>query len=137
QTFACNDHVNLSLGTDCKAEINADMILEGDFYRCYDNYCLTIIDQNGNIHPNSFDYSDVGQTFTVTVTDCLGSGNNCSSLVTILEEFVPVIECPADVTVSCNASLLPDDLGHVRILNCEPFATIDYIDDFVDNGMCG
>ncbi len=136
-TIACNDHVNISLDANCHAELTADMILEGDNYRCFENYCITITDQFGNIHPNSFDYSDAGQTFMVTVTDCLGSGNNCMSTVTIMEKWVPEIECPADTTVSCNADISPASLGFVMILNCEPFATIDYIDDFIDNGVCG
>jgi hypothetical protein len=37
-TMACNDFINLSLGPDCEAEINADMLLEGNTYRCYDEY---------------------------------------------------------------------------------------------------
>ena len=35
-TFACNDHINLSLDQNCEALINADMVLEGNNYGCYD-----------------------------------------------------------------------------------------------------
>ena len=136
-TIACNEQINLSLDANCQAVITADMILEGNNYGCYDDYCLSILDENGQEHPNAFDYSDIGQTFMVTVTDCQGNGNNCMCQVTIMEKFVPEIECPQDAVVSCNASIHPSDLGYVRILNCEPFATIDYVDDFVDNGLCG
>ena len=135
--LACNDHINLSLDNDCEAVINPDMILEGDLYRCYDNYCIEITDDLGNPHDNFFDYTDVGQTFTIGITDCEEFGNNCWGLLTIMEKLIPEIECPDDVVVTCNADTEPASLGIVEILNCEPFATIDYEDEFNDYGNCG
>jgi hypothetical protein len=43
-SMVCNSSINLSLGSDCRAEINGDMLLEGGNYRCYDNYCITLRD---------------------------------------------------------------------------------------------
>jgi subtilisin-like proprotein convertase family protein len=136
-TMACNDNVSISLDADCEAELHPDMLLEGNNYRCYDNYCIEILDEEGNLHENAFDYNDVGHTFMVTISDCLGSGNNCMSIVNIVEKYEPEIVCPSDTIIVCNASINPDNLGYVSILNCEPFAKIEFEDDFKDNGLCG
>lgn len=136
-TLGCNNHIFLSLDEFCQAEINADMILEGNNYRCYDKYCIIIRDENNNIHPLTFNYSDIGKTFMVSICDCLGSGNCCMGQLTIMEKFVPELECPPDTAVSCNSTLSPDELGYVHILNCEPLAESYYSDDLTDNGPCG
>ncbi|MEZ4907784.1 MAG: HYR domain-containing protein, partial [Saprospiraceae bacterium] len=135
--LACNDEINVSLNGDCEAELNADMLLEGGPYRCYENYCIEIEDANGNPHDNYFDYNDINETFTATVSDCLGSGTSCETVVNIMEKFIPEIVCPDDTVVTCNADIEPDDLGVVEILNCEPFAETLYSDELIDNGMCG
>lgn len=135
--LTCNEEINVSLDADCVAELTADMILEGGPYRCYENYCIDIVDGDGEPHLNYFDYSDVGQTFTVTISECYVGGNECWGTVTIMEKFEPEIECPEDAVVNCNDEYGPDLLGEVKILNCEPFATIDYTDEFIDYGMCG
>ena len=51
--IACNDLVQVSLDADCQAIIDADMILEGNNYGCYDDYIITIEDANGNILPTN------------------------------------------------------------------------------------
>jgi hypothetical protein len=135
--LACNENINLSLDADCEAELTADMILEGGPYRCYENYCIEIEDENGVSHPNLFDYSDAGQTFTVTISECIEGGNSCWGTVTVMEKWEPEIECPEDAVVNCNEEYGPDLLGEVEILNCEPFATVEYSDNFIDYGMCG
>ena len=135
--LACNNSISLSLDPNCQAELTTDMLLEGDEYRCYENYCITILDMNGIPHSNLFDYSDAGQSFIVTVSDCLENGNSCMSTLHIMEKLIPEIVCPNDTIINCNNPLDPELLGSVQILNCEPFATIEFEDEFIDNGMCG
>ncbi len=138
----CNNNINVSLDGDCQAVLNADMLLEGGDYRCYDNYCIEILDANGIPHGNSFDLSDVGQTFEVTITDCMGSNNSCWGYVNIEEKLLPEIECPADVTISCSQDPEERDqsgrliTGEAELLTCEPSAVIEYEDNFIDNGQC-
>ncbi len=136
-TFACQDEINLSLDGNCEAKLTAEMILTGTDYGCYENYCIDIVDSQGNAHPNYFNYDDVGKSFMVTVSDCLGDGNGCMSMLNIVEKFVPELECPNDTVVSCNADTEPESLGVVKILNCEPFAEILHSDELIDYGMCG
>lgn len=134
--FACNDLINLSLDENCTAIINPDMILESNEYRCYDNYCITITTLSGTPHPNSFDLTDVGQTFIVSISDCLGNGNSCWGYVKIEDKLIPLIECPDDVTVFCGADTSPDSTGYALLRSCELFATINYQDNVESFGLC-
>ena len=150
-TLACNNHINLSLDTNCEAVINPDMILEGNNYRCFDNYCIEITTTGGVPHPNFFDISDKDQTFIVSITDCNGNGSSCWGYVTIEEKLVPEIVCPENVTVSCNTDInerfiitLPDDVtvfgdlktGEAFLETCKPGAVITYKDWVDDFGQC-
>ena len=138
-SLTCNNHINLSLDPNCEAVITADMMLEGGPYRCYENYCLEIVDADGNIHPNLFNLSDVGQTFEVSVVDCMHPLNNsCWGEVTIEQKLIPEIECPADTTLRCNVDLADLDLvGDLDIMSCAPNAVVEYEDDVVTNLPCG
>jgi subtilisin-like proprotein convertase family protein len=135
-TFACNDLINLSLNENCNATINTDMILEGNEYRCLENYCINITTLGGLPHNNYFDLSDIGQTFIVSISDCLGGNNSCWGYVKIEEKLVPIIECPSDKTVYCGANITPDSTGYALLKSCEPFAKI-YHEDYVETfGLC-
>ena len=142
--FACNNAINLSLDNNCEAVINADMILEGNNYRCYEDYCITITSETGVPHDNFFDVSDINQTFNVSVSDCSGDIQySCWGTVTIEEKFYPEIGCPVDVTIFCNEDPEAIDsltglllTGEAIILNCEPGAEITYEDNTIDFGQC-
>jgi subtilisin-like proprotein convertase family protein len=141
-TLACNNSVNISLGSDCTAVIDPDMILEGGPYRCYENYCITITDLSGNPHPNLFTTADEGKTFIVSISDCLNSNNSCWGYVKIENKLVPIITCPANVTLACNEDPLAIDedsilvTGVVVIESCAPGAKISYADYLDNNGTC-
>ena len=142
--LACNNQVNLSLGPDCMATITADMILEGDIYGCYDDYCVTLIGEDGNEIGNSqdgtniVDLSHVGQTITVEIcVDCTEETNCCWGFVTIEEKLLPQVECPADTTIMCNEAHDPIATGEPIVMSCEPDLEVTYIDDYQDNGLCG
>jgi len=142
-TLACNDNVNVALDANCTARINPDMILEGNSYRCFDNYCIEITTLGGLPHANSFDITDKDQTFKVSITDCKGTQTSCWGYVTIIETLVPDVKCPSDVTVTCNVDLLARDangklkLGEASLLTCKPGAKVSFVDDEFDNGQCG
>ena len=66
--LACNDLVNISLGDDCQVVVNADMVLEGGPYGCYDEYIVNVTG-GGNVISTPGAYG-------VTVTDP-ETGNSC------------------------------------------------------------
>ncbi|MCF8236601.1 MAG: HYR domain-containing protein [Saprospiraceae bacterium] len=48
-------------------------------------------------------------TITYTGIDDCGNSTVCSFSITVLDQFAPVADCPADVTVSANDGVLSDD----------------------------
>ena len=134
--FACNQLINLSLDETCMSVITPDMILTGTEYRCLDNFCVTIVDSMGRPHDNLFTLDDLGDTFTVSVSDCIGGLNSCWGYVKIEEKLVPTIECPADLTIMCGANTKPDSTGYALLRSCEPMAEIYYEDRIQTFGFC-
>ncbi|KXK37944.1 MAG: Cna B domain-containing protein [Bacteroidetes bacterium OLB9] len=143
-TLACNDQINLSLGPDCEAVILPDMLLEGNDYRCFENYCVTIEDLFGIPHPNLFTQEDEGKTFKVSIKDCDSTDPAlyCWGYVIIEEKLLPEIECPDDITVTCNFDVLATDTlgnlltGMAELKSCEDGAVISWQDDWETFGIC-
>ena len=135
-SFSCNGHINLSLDPNCYAEVNADMFVEGYDGICTQGFSVIVYDSTGAEHPTSFDINDVNQTFTVEIVDELGSGNNCWGTVLVEEKYTPQIECPADITITCNQMADTTFTGSVLLLSCEFGVTVTYEDEFTDNGYC-
>ena len=142
-TLACNNELNVSLGPDCQSILNADMILEGNNYRCYDNYYITIEDLFGIPHDNLFTLEDEGKRFKVSISDCLSGGvNSCWGYINIEEKLIPIIECPEDLTVACNFDISAVDTlgnlltGEAILKSCERSAKITYQDEWTSYGNC-
>ena len=101
-TLACNDEVQISLDENCEAVVNADMILEGGPYSCYNDYSVEIFSQM----PSDFAgaVGDVQQPLEGPGSYWVGvynaAGNNCWGHITVLDKLPPNLEC-RDVTVSC------------------------------------
>ena len=100
-TLACNDNVQISVDEECIALINADMILEGGPYSCYDDYEVRIYDYMPtapfNVPGNISNPVPLGN-YVVGIFD--ETGNNCWSTITVLDKLNPILEC-RDVSVSC------------------------------------
>ncbi|HRD07229.1 MAG TPA: hypothetical protein PK037_06675, partial [Saprospiraceae bacterium] len=83
--LACNDRINLSLDADCYAFVNADMILEGGPYGCYDDYIVNISGIMGQ------EITQPG-VYNVTVTDP-DTGNSCWGVIYAEDKLPPIIRC--------------------------------------------
>ena len=103
-SIACNDLVNISMDDDCEIEIQADEILEGGPYGCYDVYEVELFDQFNQPLGNIVTASDVGKTYTVKVT--APNSNSCWGLVKIEDKLPPVLQCDPIYT-TCFGSLTP------------------------------
>ena len=105
-TIACNDHVQISLGPDCAAEIVPSMILEGDV-GCFDDYFVemdvTLPFGDGPWIPPFLTSADIGKTYAVRVTH-LGNNNSCWGTISVEDKIPPVIEC-RPVTILCGEAL--------------------------------
>lgn len=143
--LTCNNLVNLSLGSDCEVVLVPEMILEGNNYRCLENYCIEITNAAGYPHANLFTQIDEGQTFTVSIVDCNNPNvaNSCWGYVKIEHKLAPKLVCPPNVTVSCNIDILARDAdgdlltGEAYLDSCDPTAQIDFQDEWIHESQCG
>jgi subtilisin-like proprotein convertase family protein len=134
--LACNDQVNISLDGTCMYELNADVILEGNDYRCYENYLITLREIPSNRpHSSLLTIDDIGKCFQVTVTDPV-SGNSCWGRLCVEDKQAPEIECPEDMTLACNEPIHPDYTGYPEVLSCEVNTNITYVDKITEFEDC-
>ncbi len=145
--LVCNNNLNISLNEDCEAILTPDILLEGDNYACYDNYCIVVRDLDGNIVDNYFDLDDINETFEVSIEDCNNSGNSCWGYVTIEYKLIPEIACPDTVQINCSTDATavypsghPEEgrliTGSLELLSCVADPEISYSDHYVDAGSC-
>ena len=106
-SIACNNLINISLGTACDLVITPDMILEDPQFDLGE-YSIILTDadgkfiSNGRLGPN-----EIGKQIRVTVThDC--SGNSCWGLLFVEDKNIPDLMCTMD-TINCDNSLDPLD----------------------------
>ncbi len=65
----------------------------------------------------------------LTVTDNHGISDSDSAIVTIQDTTSPVITCPADTTIQCDASSDPANTGFATATDsCTPTPTVAYVD---------
>ena len=102
--IACNSLVHVSLDENCQAILNADQILEGNNFGCYDNYPVTYADGPNQGLPVTLGPGNVGQTINVMVTN--PSGNPCWGQVLVEDKRIPDLVC-TDISVGCNESTDP------------------------------
>ncbi len=80
------------------------------------------------------------QEFTITrtwrATDDCGNSTTCNQLITVDDNMAPIINCPANITVQCNASTAPAATGTATATdNCDVTPTITFADVTV-GGIC-
>jgi hypothetical protein len=100
--LVCNDHVQLSLDEDCSVCMNADQVLEGGPYHCYDDYAVEIKKGNQWV-PACLANADVNKTYEVRVRDLKTPFNTCWGEVKVEDKLAPKITC-YPITVACNAT---------------------------------
>lgn len=99
--IACNNSVNVALDENCSLQLEADMILEGDFDD-NDAYELIIVDAaSGDTLPSDMLTEDLlGHTFIVTVTQKCG-GNSCWGTLVAEDKSITRLECPSSTSTTC------------------------------------
>lgn len=120
-TIACNDNVQISLDENCEAEVNADMILEGGPYGCYDNYTVVIEGVVGNVVTAPGEY-------VVGVYDA--AGNNCWGSITVMDKLGPDLVCADDIEIECYEAV--PYVAPTVLDNCNNYA-VTYVDYVVEN----
>ncbi|MEZ4920232.1 MAG: HYR domain-containing protein [Saprospiraceae bacterium] len=105
-TAVCQD-VTIYLDANGEASIVADDVDGGSFDDC--GIASRVLSQY------DFDCDDLGDVqVTMTVTDLAGNTEVCVAEVTVVDDEVPTIDCPADIVVNndldeCGAEIIFDD----------------------------
>lgn len=75
-TLACNDVVQISLNTFCRATVTPEMVLE-DMIGVAADYTIQVYYKDGSLQPDLlFDASDIRQTYSFKIWHN-ASGNSC------------------------------------------------------------
>jgi hypothetical protein len=83
-----------------------------------------------DLSQTNFNCTDIGpNVVTLTVTDEEGNTATCTATITVVDNMPPVITCPPNVTVNCDAITDPnntDQFGDATATdNCPPVTIID------------
>ena len=103
QSLVCNSLVQVTVQQDGTAFVNADMILEGGPYGCYDDYIVTITNDTGFVFYNTLSCNEVGDFLIAKVMDP-DNGNSCWGQIVLEDKTPPVITCP-DWTIPCTKAV--------------------------------
>ncbi len=102
-TLSCNAHLNLSANENCELPLDFDVLLEGEVES----------DAVNNAFLEYTLYNEDGQQITqADINDYLGDviqfkventcdGNSCWGTIFIEDKLAPVLDCPADITITC------------------------------------
>ncbi len=75
-------------------------------------------------------------TRTWTVRDACGNAATCAQIITVVDMTPPVVVCPADVTIECDAASDPSATGMATATDeCDPVFSMTYSDS-VGPGGC-
>jgi len=106
-SLICNDLINFTVDQNCSGVVNADQVLEGGPYGCYDNYVVQVDKTapfgNGPWVPAVFGPGDIGKNYQIRVTDPT-TGNKCWGNIKVEDKLPPVLTCPP-YTLACNTNL--------------------------------
>ena len=97
--IACNGHMNISVDQNCEAEITPKVVLTGDIFPDH-VYDVVITNSDGEEVSNMFGGDDIGELFTVSVSNPLCNDNSCWMTILIEDKWAPQIICQDD-TLSC------------------------------------
>ncbi|MBK7095713.1 MAG: lamin tail domain-containing protein [Saprospiraceae bacterium] len=97
-TLACNDTVQVSLDKNCEIQLNADMLLEGGPYQCYNMFQLYVNSPAYNgINITNLPIELAPGAYTITVADAANTKNKCSTTIIVMDKLAPQLDCNCPV----------------------------------------
>ncbi|MCC7028406.1 MAG: beta-propeller fold lactonase family protein, partial [Saprospiraceae bacterium] len=109
--LACDDHINVSLDSNCMVTITPEMVLEGN----YAVNCLVIVlkDKYGRVISTTPKISGqyIGQLINYELIDTC-TRNKCWGTLVVEDKLPPIIVCPDPIRVYCNQTnyVIPEPL---------------------------
>ena len=152
--ISCNNNSQLSVDQTCTANLNPEMVLEGEFQHCTGDMLFPlggyyrvagVETQNGipvpdldtttvNVYEISGAY--VGQTLWVKVMDVVHK-NSCWGQITLEDKLAPVFDCPTEpYALFCNQDT--NEVPYPTVTdNCDPAPLVVLTGQQVlDNDIC-
>ncbi|MCB0531951.1 MAG: proprotein convertase P-domain-containing protein [Lewinellaceae bacterium] len=118
-SLICAGTVNVSLDSTCTKQLNADDILLGGPYQCYDAYLVQVDKippfQDGPWVPAYLTSIDVGKSYGLRVTEP-GTGNMCQGTVVVEDKLPPSLNV-MDVELPCNFDTAPTHNALASMVN--------------------
>jgi len=85
---------------------------------------------------SSFSCVDIGaNSIILTVTDAYGATANCTAVVTVIDNTIPVISCSPNITVSCAADVAAVNTASITVTDNCP-VTVTHEGDVITNQTC-
>ena len=98
-------------------------------------------DNCGSVTISNFERTFTGSNCNGTVTskwraiDPCGIQNECLQTITVMDNIAPMITCPPNLTLSCNANTTPSNTGMAQATdNCTSNITIRHTDAYTAQG---
>lgn len=121
--LACNDDIQISLDEDCRATITPDMVLEGtgivnSAYTVIVRDWVTnaIIDLDPVAPFAQIGPAQIGRHLQITIREVAPPYNSCWGRAFIEDKLAPDVICPANLTVTCMASIAPTATGTPTVI---------------------
>lgn len=131
--MACIGDINISLTNTCEQTIIPSMVLAGTEYYCFDNYIVSLLQEDEDGVPVLLPSTTVGldQVGDRIIYQVYDPRNDilCWGYVNVGFYEAPDFICPADTTIHCNASTDTAFMGSPVLLSC---ALVDATVTFAD-----
>ncbi|HKK88353.1 MAG TPA: HYR domain-containing protein, partial [Saprospiraceae bacterium] len=105
---ACRNNINVSLGTNCNAQITTNMLLTNDPCMVSGSFTLQVMTLDSVLVPNNV-ITEVGTYMGEVISN--SSGNRCWGYIHAEDKIAPIIFCPDDVIIDCQDSIDPANTG--------------------------
>jgi hypothetical protein len=120
--FVCPSDVVLECGASTNV-VDTGIAIAAD--SCDTNLVISFTDSIANICPTVI-------TRTWTATDACGNAVSCDQTITLEDTTLPILVCPADITIECGVSTLPAEVGEATASDgCDPSVSVTFSDSEV------
>src|SRR4030095_13034779 len=130
-TLTCPSNVTVQCASQVSAP-NPALVTATD--NCLGATTITFV---GDVISNQTCVNRFNVTRTYRATDLCGNSATCTQTITVFDNTVPTLTCPANVTVQCaNLVPAPNPALVTATDNCAGTATVTHVGDAVSNQTC-
>lgn len=130
-SITCPSDITVSCATDVMPADTATVIVSDN---CEGEVIVTYL---GDVTVNETCANRFVINRTYQATDECGNTSTCQQNITVFDDTLPLITCPADITVECASDVPVADITDVMASdNCGGTPVIDHVGDVITNMSC-